>query len=753
MAENDLSLKDFLQEFREVLLAKVQTDPVYRPDRRDAWDRQALGRLDGLLRKPFESQIDGILALAKGFYQEGQRAGLLVGEMGVGKTLSAIAVAHLSPRRRHRTLVMCPGHLVEKWKREIIQTVPDSQVIDLNGPGLKELLALKGQKPQGREFWVIGKERAKNHYAFRSAFVHRPPRHGLVCPTCGVKLDPTLALSKRKLKCEKCRGPLWQGDTKFRRFAKAEFIKRYLPKGTFDLLIADEVHEYKGADTAQGQALACLAASAKRSLALTGTLMGGYSTNLFYLLWRLFPNLIRDKAQYGAEKAFAARYGILETIEKTPLRDNHHSLGGRKNREITKEKPGVSPLVLTDFLLGHSVFLRLQDIGKHLPPYLEEVVDVEMLPEQEEEYRQLEDDLRKACRQALAMGDHSLLGALVQSLLAYPDGCRRGEVVLHPHTGELVAEAAEIQADLLPKEQKLLDLVRAEVAQGRKCLVCLEHTGKRDLIPTLTEKLGRIGITPLVLRADNPPVAKREAFIRQMAPRFEVMIANTNLIKTGLDLVEFPTLIFFQAGYSVFTLRQASRRSWRIGQEQPVKVYYLHYGNTMQELALTLLASKMETALAVEGDLTDKGLLALAESGNSMLLELARTLVGDLERPAGLEGAWQSFQGAAMQADALLGLEHPVQTVTQTTTTITQGDRRTTVTVTRVVRGRVYPKGEVGVGYVGPHRLLFKNGRVFYQDRPVGEYDRTGKGQINGKPIKLQKDGHRFLLVELRHAA
>ena len=65
---------------------------------------------------------------------------------------------------------------------------------------------------------------------------------------------------------------------------------------------------------------------------------------------------------------------------------------------------------------------------------------------------------------------------------------------------------------------------------------------------------------------------------------------------------EFPTLIFFQTGYSVFTLRQASRRSWRIGQEQPVKVYYLNYGNTMQELALSLLAAKMETALAVEGE-------------------------------------------------------------------------------------------------------------------------------------------------------
>jgi hypothetical protein len=34
----------------------------------------------------------------------------------------------------------------------------------------------------------------------------------------------------------------------------------------------------------------------------------------------------------------------------------------------------------------------------------------------------------------------------------------------------------------------------------------------------------------------------------------------------GLDLLAFPTLYFYETGYSLHTLRQASRRSWRIGQ-------------------------------------------------------------------------------------------------------------------------------------------------------------------------------------------
>jgi len=46
----------------------------------------------------------------------------------------------------------------------------------------------------------------------------------------------------------------------------------------------------------------------------------------------------------------------------------------------------------------------------------------------------------------------------------------------------------------------------------------------------------------------------------------EVVICHPKLVETGLDLLAFPTLYFYETGYSLHTLRQASRRSWRIGQ-------------------------------------------------------------------------------------------------------------------------------------------------------------------------------------------
>ena len=51
----------------------------------------------------------------------------------------------------------------------------------------------------------------------------------------------------------------------------------------------------------------------------------------------------------------------------------------------------------------------------------------------------------------------------------------------------------------------------------------------------------------------------------------------------------FTTLIFYSMGFNLFTLRQASRRSWRINQTAPrVEVYMLYYKDTMQAKAMKL---------------------------------------------------------------------------------------------------------------------------------------------------------------------
>jgi len=403
---------------------------------------------------------------------------------------------------------------------------------------------------------------------------------------------------------------MWAADRdKVRRYAKAEFIKRFFPKNFFDLLILDEVHELKGGGTAQGQAMSCLIARSKKVLALTGTLMGGYSKDLFYLLWRMFPSRMKAAGfEYGRTLQFAERYGVVQRTydsKDVGVSLNIASIGRKIGRSRVKEAPGISPLLLPDLLLERSVFVRLSDISEALPEYDEIIVPVDMNEKQEEEYDQLSEDLMTATQQALARGDMRLLGKMLQSLLAYPDGCRNEEQVTLERNGieEIVGSARALDIDLLPKEERLLEILAAEKKQGRKVAVFLEHTGTRDLLPTLEEKLTENGFSPLIMRSQAVKPENREEWLKDnlATGRYDLLICNPNLVKTGLDLLDFPTIIFFQCGYSVFTLRQASRRSWRIGQDKPVRVFYMAYAKSMQEKALSLMAQKMETSLAVEG--------------------------------------------------------------------------------------------------------------------------------------------------------
>ena len=68
--------------------------------------------------------------------------------------------------------------------------------------------------------------------------------------------------------------------------------------------------------------------------------------------------------------------------------------------------------------------------------------------------------------------------------------------------------------------------------------------------------------------------------------------------------------------YSVYVMRQASRRSWRIGQTRPVKVVFMAYRGTLQADALKLVAKKLWSSLAVDRELPEDGLAAYGDDGD-----------------------------------------------------------------------------------------------------------------------------------------
>ena len=125
-------------------------------------------------------------------------------------------------------------------------------------------------------------------------------------------------------------------------------------------------------------------------------------------------------------------------------------------------------------------------------------------------------------------------------------------------------------------------------------------------------------------------------------------------MQTGLDLVEFLTICWYETDYSVYTMRQASRRSWRIGQTQPVQVVFMAYRNTLQADALTLVAKKLQSSLAVEGELPEDGFAAYGDDGDDLMLALARKIVAGEEDADSLESVFAQAQQVAAEAEALL---------------------------------------------------------------------------------------------------
>ncbi len=145
------------------------------------------------------------------------------------------------------------------------------------------------------------------------------------------------------------------------------------------------------------------------------------------------------------------------------------------------------------------------------------------------------------------------------------------------------ADLGEDHAD--SKDTKLVEIVQDELRLHRRCAIYPQFTGVHDVRPKLSRLLSEAGIRALVMPDTVKPEA-RESWIEKHLPEMDVLIVHPKRVMTGLDLIAFPSLIFFQNGYSPTFSRQASARARRPTQTQPCKVFFLYYaGNDSRSRA------------------------------------------------------------------------------------------------------------------------------------------------------------------------
>lgn len=411
-----------------------------------------------------------------------------------------------------------------------------------------------------------------------------------------------------------------------RRFPLSSYIKRFY-KGRIDGTVVDELHEYNN-DSGQGDAMGEIFAASRKVVGMTATLINGYSSGLFHLLYRTMPSaMLQNGKRYTAPNDFHSEYGVVENSYEEL--DPEYAANRRATRTGTRTRqlPGVSPLVYSRFLLEKTAFLTLSDMGKELPDYEEIPIPLEMEPEVAAEYDRIEKCLVQVLRQDKRIAQ-KILSAYLNLLTIYPDQPYGQAPVLDPRDGSPIA-IPEDHGDFNTvgaKEKAVLDIVERKVNAGEKVLIYtswVRGDAQQKLLKLLTEN----GYHTEILSDKVKTTAREDWVQKRLASGLQVLITNPTLVETGLDLNAFTTLIFYSMGYKLFTLRQASRRSWRINQTAPkVEVFMLYYRDTMQQKAMKLMASKLAVAGIIEGNFSEEGLAAMSDV-QDMTSQMAKELM------------------------------------------------------------------------------------------------------------------------------
>lgn len=417
-----------------------------------------------------------------------------------------------------------------------------------------------------------------------------------------------------------------------RKTAPAQFIKKYL-KGYFDLAIIDEVHKFEGAGTAQANAAHALINASDFTLGLTGTIANGSAGSFFYLLYMLDPRRMLQKGYSWSSgyMKFCKDYGSIESVyEMGTKEDVYHGNSRGRLVQSPKPVPGISPMLFVDFLLDKCVFLDITDLSQYLPPLHEYVETFPLPPDVQYSYNATIQQLREAMRKKEG---RSAMTQILNFGLSYPDKVYGRKDIMSTYIPGLpiaYVDSYDKYQDisvLMPKEQRMLEIINTEIAENRNCFVFACYTGEAETnityrLQQIIEKYCNLKGQVQIISATNPAPLKREKWIQQKAADgIRVFITNPKCVETGLDFCfnykgtdyNYPTLIFMQISHEMAVIWQASRRSYRLNQRKECRTFYLAYENTLQTAALEIMAQKQIATSAIQGKFSTEGLAAMAK--------------------------------------------------------------------------------------------------------------------------------------------
>ena len=180
-------------------------------------------------------------------------------------------------------------------------------------------------------------------------------------------------------------------------------------------------------------------------------------------------------------------------------------------------------------------------------------------------------------------------------------------------------------AYLYPLERRLISLVRQELSEGRRVMLYFEQNDLRSMARRLEWVLRELH--PWTLPNSVAAEDRQQAILRAVQQEHVVVIVPYRRVNEGLNLQSgIDTIIWCEMALNLFMLDQASRRAWRLGKREEVRIYYLAYANTAGHTKLRKLGQQSGAAAAFAGEPARGALIEHAGADKSTLARLSSLL-------------------------------------------------------------------------------------------------------------------------------
>ncbi|WP_028387559.1 DEAD/DEAH box helicase [Legionella fairfieldensis] len=341
----------------------------------------------------------------------------------------------------------------------------------------------------------------------------------------------------------------------------------------FYYLILDEAQSIKNARTKTTQIIQQIKATHR--LCLSGTPLENDLGELWSLFHFLMPGLLGDLRQF--------RQFFRTPIEKS---------GDMERKTLLAKR--VQP-----FMLRRSK----NQVMSELPAKTEMIRTVELAGSQRDLYEAIRMSMEKKVREAIAkqgMGKSHIV--LLDALLKLRQVCCDPRLLTVP--GAEIAQGTSVKLDTL---MELLDNLMEE---GRRVLIFSQFTSMLRLIE---EELIKRNYLYLKLTGQTQ---NRQALVHSFQEgKAPIFLISLKAGGTGLNLTRADTVIHYDPWWNPAVEEQATDRSHRIGQENPVFVYKLITSGTVEEAILSMQAKKRQL---FEGILSDNATGTMTLTANDV---------------------------------------------------------------------------------------------------------------------------------------